>query len=58
MAEFQVFSLIKTHLLKNMESQSIYFTFHPEMKKPCCIIELEEMWSNTITLQRGGKKFD
>lgn len=55
MADFQVFSLIKKHLTEKMATQSIYFTFHSDMEKPCCVIELEEMWSNTLILQGGIK---
>lgn len=55
MADFQVFSLIKKHLTDKMATQSIYFTFPADMEKPCCVIELEEMWSNTLILQGGVK---
>lgn len=55
MADFQVFSLIKTYLTEKMSGQEIYFTLHPDMQKPCCVIELEEIWSNSLILQGGVK---
>jgi len=51
MLDFQVFSLIKEHLKKQMDDQAIYFTSYSDMQKPCCVIELEEIWSNTLPLK-------
>lgn len=55
MGDFQIFSHIKRHLNDRLTEQAIYFTPHVDMKRPCCIIELEEIWSNTMTMQNGIK---
>jgi hypothetical protein len=55
MKDFQVFGLIKKHLNEKMKDQAIYFTSYQEMKKPCCVIELEEFWSNTLPLKKSVK---
>lgn len=55
MSDFQVFSFIKKYLDDQLKEQAIYFAPHAEMQKPCCVIELEEMWSNTLILQNGIK---
>ncbi|WP_032112225.1 hypothetical protein [Candidatus Paracaedibacter symbiosus] len=55
MADFQIFSLIKQYLKEKMGDQAIYFTLDHDMQKPCCVIELEEFWSNSIALNEGIK---
>lgn len=55
MKDFQVFSLIKKHLNEQMDDQAIYFTPYQDMQKPCCVIELEEFWSNTLPLKDSIK---
>lgn len=55
MKDFQIFSLIKKHLNEKMDDQQIYFTSYEDMQKPCCIIELEEFWSNTLPVKNGIK---
>lgn len=55
MKDFQVFSLIKKHLSEKMDEQAIYFRPYEDMQKPCCVIELEEFWSNTLPVKDGVK---
>lgn len=55
MVDFQVFGLIRKYLKEQISDQAIYFNLHADMEKPCCVIELEEIWSNSITLKNGVK---
>ncbi len=46
MNDFSILSGLQKFLRKQIPSQQVYLTVPPTVTYPCCVMELEEIWSN------------
>lgn len=46
MNDFSILSGIQKFLRQQMPSQQVYLTLPPAVTYPCCLMEIEEIWSN------------
>lgn len=55
MTDFSLLSAVKNHLQTTIKGQTVHLNADADLTSPCCLLELEEVWTNMPLSSKGVK---